>query len=57
MRRQQSRVWIVVGVGMAALTAVGFYLYLRSSRPSHGSRVRRVEAIIREAEALIRQHR
>lgn len=58
MERKENGVWIFFGVGAGVLAAAGIYLVMRSLRKNPSSaNVRKVEAIIREAEDLIKHHK
>lgn len=58
MKNSHKGVWILFGVGAGILTGAGIYLVLRSLRKGPSSaNVRKVEAIIREAEDLIRHNK
>lgn len=57
MEQKSRGVWTMVGLGGAVLTAVGIYFFLRSLEKQPASQtVKRVEAIIKEAEDLIKHH-
>lgn len=52
------KVWVLVGTGAGIAVTVGLYFVMRSLKNNSSSaNVKRVEAIIREAEGLIRQHK
>jgi hypothetical protein len=58
MTRKEKRIWGVIGAGAVIVTAVGVYFLIRSfSQKSPSMRVAKVEAVIREAEELIKQKR
>lgn len=57
LRGKSNNAWVLFGVGAVALTALGVYGYYRYQRTKTNPKVRMVEAMIREAEELIRQHR
>ncbi len=58
MERSRKGVWMLVGVGAGVLTAAGIYFLIRSFKkgPSNAN-IQKVEAIIREAEDLIKHHK
>lgn len=55
--RNRKRLWFVVGFGTLVVTAVGAYYYLHTHKTRSNKKVKMVEAMIREAEKIIRSHR
>ncbi len=58
MSSKDKRFWGMIGAGAFVLTAVGTYFLIRSfTHKPRSIRVAKVEAVIREAEELIKQKR